>query len=307
MQQQEMTRKRLSFRHPAGRSWLLVGGTIAALLLLLVATFTCRPREVETLAPVPRDYAEIAREGVLRATMEYNSVSFFMDEDTLSGFNYVDEDTLSGFNYALIHAFARDHGLQVDIMPEMAFDKCLRGLADGTYDVIANGILATSELKDSLLLTTPIVLSRQVLVQRKAASDEDTLFIKSLLNLGGNLGGKTVYVPKDSPYILRLRNLGDEIGDTIYINEVERYGAEQLMAMVAHGDIDYAVCEESVAHAVADSLPQLDISTAIGFTQFYSWAVSKQSPALLDTLNVWIAQFKEGKEYEQICREYDIN
>ncbi len=292
MQQQEMTRKRLSFRHPAGRSWLLVGGTIAALLLLLVATFTCRPREVETLAPVPRDYAEIAREGVLRTTMEYNSVSFYMDEDTLSG-----------FNYALIQAFARDHGLRVDIMPEMAFDKCLRGLADGTYDIIANGILATSELKDSLLLTTPIVLSRQVLVQRKAASDEDTLFIKSLLNLGG----KTVHVPKDSPYILRLRNLGDEIGDTIYINEVERYGAEQLMAMVAHGDIDYAVCEESVAHAVADSLPQLDISTAIGFTQFYSWAVSKQSPALLDTLNVWIAQFKEGKEYEQICREYDIN
>ena len=292
MQQQEMTRKRPFFRHPAGRSWLLVGGTIAALFLLLVVTFTCRPREVETLAPVPRDYAEIAREGVLRATMEYNSVSFFMDEDTLSG-----------FNYALIHAFARDHGLQVDIMPEMAFDKCLRGLADGTYDVIANGILATSVLKDSLLLTTPIVLSRQVLVQRKATSDEDTLFIKSLLNLGG----KTVHVPKDSPYILRLRNLGDEIGDTIYIKEVERYGAEQLMAMVAHGDIDYAVCEESVAHAVADSLPQLDISTAIGFTQFYSWAVSKQSPALLDTLNVWIARFKEGKEYKQICREYNIN
>ena len=284
-----MTRKRPFFRHPAGRSWLLVGGTIAALFLLLVVTFTCRPREVETLAPVPRDYAEIAREGVLRATMEYNSVSFFMDEDTLSG-----------FNYALIHAFARDHGLRVDIIPEMDFDRCLRALAGGTSDLIANGILATSELRDSLLLTTPIMLSRQVLVQRRCADDADTTFIRSLIDLGG----KTVHVVKQSPYILRLRNLGDEIGDTIYICEVERYGSEQLIALVAHGDIDYAVCEESIAQAAADSLPQIDISTAIGFSQFYSWAVSKQSPELLDTLNAWIDRFKQGREYERLYRKY---
>ena len=284
-----MTRKRPFFRHPAGRSWLLVGGTIAALFLLLVVTFTCRPREVETLAPVPRDYAEIAREGVLRATMEYNSVSFFMDEDTLSG-----------FNYALIHAFARDHGLRVDIIPEMDFDRCLRALAGGTSDLIANGILATSELRDSLLLTTPIMLSRQVLVQRRCADDADTTFIRSLIDLGG----KTVHVVKQSPYILRLRNLGDEIGDTIYICEVERYGSEQLIALVAHGDIDYAVCEESIAQAAADSLPQIDISTAIGFSQFYSWAVNKQSPILLDSLNVWIDDFKKRKEYKRIYRKY---
>ena len=55
--------------------------------------------------------------------------------------------------------------------------------------------------------------------------------------------------------------------------------------MVAHGDIDYAVCDESIARAAADSIPQIDINTAISFTQFYSWAVRKQSPALLDSLN----------------------
>ena len=39
--------------------------------------------------------------------------------------------------------------------------------------------------------------------------------------------------------------------------------------MVAHGDIDYAVCDESIARAAADSIPQIDINTAISFTQFY--------------------------------------
>ena len=60
----------------------------------------------------PRDYAEIAAEGIIHVSTEYNSISF-----------YVDDDTLSGFHYELIEAFARDHGLQAAISPEMSFNK----------------------------------------------------------------------------------------------------------------------------------------------------------------------------------------
>lgn len=141
----------------------------------------------------------------------------------------------------------------------MSFDKRLEGLATGEFDVIAYGILATSELKDSLLLTTPIVLNKQVLVQRKATSPTDSLFVKSQLDLAG----KTLHVVKGSPSILRIRNLGNEIGDTIYIKEIDKYGSEQLISLVAHGDIDYAVCDESIARAVTDSIPQIDINTDI--------------------------------------------
>lgn len=68
---------------------------------------------------------------------------------------------------------------------------------------------------------------------------------------------------KGSPSILRIRNLGNEIGDTIYIKEIDKYGSEQLISLVAHGDIDYAVCDESIARAVTDSIPQIDINTDI--------------------------------------------
>ena len=163
----------------------------------------------------PRDYAEIATEKIIRAATEYNSISF-----------YVDGDTLSGFHYELIEAFARDHGWKAAITPEMSFDKRLEGLADGVFDVIAYGILATSELKDSLLLTTPIVLNKQILVQRKATSPTDSIFVKSQLDLAG----KTLHVVKGSPSILRIHNLGNEIGDTIYIKEIDKYGSEQLIA-----------------------------------------------------------------------------
>lgn len=261
----------------------IILGAVAA----LVATFMLPKKEVRK--GHPRDYAGIAAEGILRAATEYNSISF-----------YVDGDTLAGFHYELIEAFARDHGLKVAVTPEMSFDERLEGLAEGKFDVIAYGILATSELKDSLLLSAPIVLNRQVLVQRKTDAPDDSLFIKSQLDLAG----KTLNVVKGSPSILRIRNLGDEIGDTIYIKEIEKYGSEQLIALVAHGDIDYAVCDESIARAAADSLPQIDVNTAISFTQFYSWGVSRQSPVLLDSLNSWLERFKKGKEYKAIYKKY---
>ena len=58
------------------------------------------------------------------------------------------------------------------------------------------------------------------------------------------------------------------------------------------------------ALAAADSLPQIDINTAISFTQFYSWAVSKQSPVLLDSLNTWLDKFQKEEEYQKIYKKY---
>ena len=264
---------------------------IIGLCLIAYVFFQAR-RAKHDPGQLSRDYPQIAAEGVIHAVTEYNYTSY-----------YVDGDTMAGFHYELMQAFAQSHGLKSKISAEMAFDKQLEGLANGKYDLIAHGILATSELKDSLLLTIPIVLNRQVLVQRKDTTGNDSLFIKSQLGLAG----KTVHVVKGSPSILRIHNLSNEIGDTIYINEIEKYGAEQLIAMVAHGDIDYAVCDESVASSLADSLPQVDISTAIGFTQFHAWAVSKQSPILLDSLNCWLKKYKHGREYKKLCRKYGLS
>lgn len=260
-----------------------LGITIAILLLLILWPPHKKP------VGHPRDYAEIMKEGILHAATEYNSISF-----------YVDGDTVSGFHYELIEAFARDKGLQAQVSPVMSFNERIEGLNNGTYDVIAYSILATSELKDSLLLTSPIILSKQVLIQRKAGKDNDSLYIKSQLDLAG----KTLHVVKGSPSIQRIQNLGNEIGDTIYIKEIEKYGSEQLISLVAHGNIDYAVCDESIAEIAVDSFPQLDINTAISFTQFYSWAVSKQSPVLLDSLNSWLSRFRKGEEYERIYQKY---
>ena len=265
--------------------YAIIAIIVIAIVILFATRKSSEPQPVVSLY----DYADIVEKGVLRAALEYNSVSMF-----------VKGDTLAGFDYELIEAFASDHGLQVAVMPEMSFDKRLEGLASGVFDIIANEVPIVSPLKDSFLLTTPITLKKEVLVQRKANSRTDSMFINSQLSLAKC----TLHVVKGSPAILRIRNLGDEIADTIYVNEVEKYGPEQLIAMVAHGDIDYAVCDESIAQAAADSMPQIDISTDISFTQFYAWAVNKHSPVLLDSLNTWLKHFKQSEKYREIYQRY---
>lgn len=248
--------------------------------------------EPQANEPAPRSYEEIIRSGVLRAVTEYNSISY-----------HAQADSIGGLHYELLQAFAESKGLKTEITPEMSVEKRIEGIQLGIYDLLANNVLISSERKDSLLFTSPILLSRQVLVQRKPTEMNDQNYINSLLDLAG----KTVHVVKESPSILRIHNLSNEIGDTIYIKEIEKYGQEQLLAMVAAGDIDYAVCDESIALTAANDLPRLDFETTISFTQFYSWGVNKENIILLDSLNAWLDSFKQTEAFQKLLKKYTIN
>ena len=172
----------------------------------------------------PRDYAAIAKEGILRVATEYNSISF-----------YVDSDTVSGFHYELIQAFAHDKGLKTEITPLMSFEERLEGFKRGT---LRRNCLRYISHQRTERLSAPHLshhAQQASLVQRKENGEKnDSLHIRSQLDLAG----RTLHVVKGSPSILRIQNLGNEIGDTIYIKEIEKYGSEQLISMVAHGDID---------------------------------------------------------------------
>lgn len=237
----------------------------------------------------PRDYTEIVQSGLLRVVTEYNSISY-----------HASQDTIQGFDYELLNTFANAHGLQLEITPDMSFEKRLNGVCTGQYDLLGTGTVVTSQSKDSLLFTRTIWLSKQVLVQRKLQEGMDSLYIKNQLDLAG----KHLYVTKGSPALLRIHNLISEIADTIYVEEVDLYGPEQLMAMVAEGDINYAVCDESIAQSIINEFPNLDIDTDISFTQFYAWGVSKHSPVLLDSLNAWLNTYMETKEFQRLIKKY---
>ena len=262
---------------------------IMGILAAIVSFLFLKPEKKEVKSTV-RSYDEIIQSGVLRAITEYNAFSF-----------HAQEDTVSGFHYELIQAFAKSKKLKVDIIPEMSLEKRIQGVESGEYDILANNVLKTSNRKDSIQYTHPIFLSKEVLVQRKPKDENDSSYIHSLLDLGS----KTLHLVKNSSSIYRIQNVIFEIGDTIFIKEVEKYGTEQLIAMIANGEIDYTVCDESIAQAVIKNFPQIDIETAVSFTQFYSWGVKKSNTALLDTLNAWIDEFTQTPAFEELVKKYN--
>ena len=85
------------------------------------------------------------------------------------------------------------------------------------------------------------------------------------------------------------------------------YETEQLIMKVASGDIDFTVCDEKIAQKMAKRLPEIDVETDISFTQFDSWAVRKDSPVLLDSLNAWFTNLKQTKEFEQMRAKYFLS
>ena len=260
---------------------------IGWIFILFAFFFSCKQEKEE--AVIIRDYPEIMESGVLYAITEYNAISY-----------HAQEDTISGLHYELLQAFAKEKGLKVEIKPEMSMEKRIAGLENGEYNILANNVLVSSDRKDSLLFTHPLLLSKQVLVQRKQNSENDTNYIHNHLELSN----KTLHVVKGSPSVYRIRNLSNEIGDTIYIKEVDKYGMEQLLVMVSYGEIDYAVCDENIAQASINELPNLDIETNISFTQFYSWGVHKECPILLDSLNAWIDRYKQTPEFRKLMKKY---
>jgi membrane-bound lytic murein transglycosylase MltF len=246
---------------------------------------------VNNQKPTARDYHEIAQEGILRLITEYEQ----------SGY-YISGDTIKGFQYELAQAIADLSGLEVQIQLEMNLPKSFQELALRNCDIIARNIPITSEMKENFLFTDPIILNKQVLVQR-AASINDSNSIAPIRN-HLELAGKTLYIPKDSPALLRLRNLEDEIGDSIHIIEDELYSSEQLIIMVAKGDIDYAVCEQLIAAKAQERYPEIDIATDISFTQLQSWVLRKESTVLLDSLNSWFNQIRKNGLYDKIYNRY---
>ncbi|MDR0349799.1 MAG: transporter substrate-binding domain-containing protein [Tannerella sp.] len=241
-------------------------------------------------APPLRDYPQIADEGILRIVTEYNQ----------SGY-YLSDDTIEGFQYELSKAIAALSGLEVLIFPEMSLEKSFNGLWNCQYDIVAQNIPITSEMRQHYLFADPIVLSKQVLVQRTAGENNPVQPVRNHLDLAK----QTLHIPRSSPVSLRLHSLQHEIGDTLFIVEDPLYSAEQLIIQVAKGDIDYAVCDGHIARLLQKQFPEIDIQTDISFTQLQSWAVRKNAPVLLDSLNSWFRTMRAHGTFDRIHRTYN--
>lgn len=243
---------------------------------------------------------EIINRRKLVALTDYNSVNY-----------YIYRGEPMGYQYEMLQKFTEHLGIRLELRIEENLQKGFKLLNKDKVDLIAMGLTVTGKRQSQYDFTDPIIITRQVLVQRmpegwqKMATRDE--IEGNLLRSSLELAGKTIHVEAGSIFKKRLETLMDEIADTIYIIEDKRE-VEDLIAAVANGEIEYTIADEHIALINERIYPDIDAKMPISFPQKLAWAVKKeQDKALLNEINQWLQSYNNTLEARVIYNKYFKN
>jgi membrane-bound lytic murein transglycosylase F len=264
------------------------------LIPFLLMLFSCSVNKNEQLANIDHLILKnIYDSGILQVAIDFNSTNYF-----------VYRGKPMGYQYDLIQALCHDLKVKPEFTLVNNLTEAFEGLNKGQFDLVAKNLTVTRDSRQIVDFIKPLKQTRQVIVQRKISKNTpDSLFLKSI----ADLAGKKIAVPQNSSYSERLYFLSSETGQEIEIAEDSINGAEQLIAMVSAGEVDYTVCDENLALLNQKYYPNLDVSLKISFPQNIAWAVKKGSGEWKQFLDNWVVEFKKTKEYNEIYYRYFIS
>lgn len=267
-----------------------IKGKFAVYLILLLSAIALMFSLKQCSFPVEKNERYVRAGGdTINVAIEISPLSLSMSADTIGG-----------FYYDILNLIAQKHDVKFKLHQFVPLDFALEKLNEGFFDVVVADIPSTVSLKQKYLLTEPLYVDHQVLIQRKEISSEAPKISKL-----HKLEHDSIWVVKNSPFIERISNLTDELGcDTIYVIESEDYSSEQLLILTALGDIKQAVVNANMATSMTEDYPQLDINTKISFNQFQVWVLRKDNENLCSRFNNWINSIKETEEFKQLESKY---
>lgn len=265
--------------------------------------------------PVKRDLTEIKQRGTLTVLAPYNSTTYFI---------YRGEPL--GYEYELLQTFAREQGVALKMIVVTDQKSLLPLLNSGEGDIAAGRLMPTPETEANVSFTRALYRTEPALVQQEAppeqagkgtekalapgpADEMPTVDIQArLITKPAQLSGKTVTVPEKSPYERTLVELSDEISGDIHV--VEMGGAIQddgLAQKVARGEIQFTVMQGNLAELKEAEFKNLKVRPVIGRSHSVAWALRKNSPELMEALNNWIEEKKNGTLFDKLYKKYFID
>jgi membrane-bound lytic murein transglycosylase F len=243
------------------------------------------------------DLTEIIERGKLTVLAENSANSYF-----------IYRGAKMGVEYEILKYFAKDLGVDLEVIVVQDLDEINQLLNDGVGDIIACNYTVTKDRLREIDFSIPIMRTAQVLVQRKPDDYKDRKkkdWSKELINDPEDLIGKKVHVWKNSSYYNRIKNLQEELGDTIYIETVSGdVIPEELIRLVAEGFIDYTVTDQNVAWIHQRFYDNIDASFELSVKQRIAFGLRKTSPILKERLDNWLEDFMKTTTFRYIKHKY---
>jgi membrane-bound lytic murein transglycosylase F len=242
-----------------------------------------------------QDLEDIREKGKITVLTDYSSTDYFI---------YRGQPL--GFQYEMLQQLANHLSVKLEVRVTRNLNESFEMLRTGEADLIAQNLTITKSRLQMIDFTVPFIQTRQVLVQRKPENwkkmrpqNADAFLIRS----PDELIGKTIHVSAGAAYIMRLKNLSEEIGGDIHVIDSDE-STEQLIELVSKGQIAYTVCDEISANVNSKYYPNVDISMPVSLQQNMAWAVRKGSTTLLQELNSWLGSFSQTPKYKAIYARY---
>lgn len=269
-------------------------------VVLVLACFSCKVSPDRSLAEEPlvnTDLDDIVKRGYITALVDNNSFSYF-----------VYKGHPMGYEYELLRLLAKHLKVGLKIKVTSGVEHAFEQLNAGEGDIVAFPLTITKPRKSAVNFTRAHFNTYQVLVQRKPENWQKLKLDElngRLIRDPADLVGKKVHVIKGTSHELRLRNLSEELGGDIIIQEdTSSMESESLIRKVALGEIELTVADHTMARISAAYYPRLDINTVLSLPQQIAWAVRKNSPELEDVINQWLTGIKAQPTFMVIYNRY---
>ena len=277
------------------------------ILLSLISIVSCNKSEkkgvsknTNTIETIEYDLKNIVESGVLRVITSYSPTGYFIYKG----------ETM-GFEYEMFKRLADHLKVELEVVLARNVDSVIPMLNRGEGDIIALGYTITSDRKEEVSFTDPYLITHQALIQKKPDNWRKMALHKiqeSMITDVVDLIDDTVSVRKNSSYYLRVKELSNELGDSIYINILPgEMSDEEIIEKVSLGEIKYSVIDYNKASIHISFFPNIDANTPISLSQRIGWAVRKNSPELLDIINKGLADIKAKPDYNVIYKKYFEN
>ncbi|MDI5836551.1 basic amino acid ABC transporter substrate-binding protein [Shewanella xiamenensis] len=191
-------------------------------------------------------------------------------------------DEIKGFDIELAKQIAKDAGKTLKV-ENMKFDSLIVALNSGKIDFIASGMTITPERQASVNFSEPYYEATQVLLVNK---DNDTIH--------------TLDDIKDKHFAVQLGSTADMMSKK-YTPNVTAFntGFEAIMEL-KNGKVDLVLFDSEPAANYLAKNPDLKLIKLDFPAECYGFAVSKQQPELLTSINNTLKNLKESGQYQTL-------
>ena len=250
-----------------------------------------RELNITITEPVDRDYDKIKSDGVIRMITSYSSITYF-----------IHQGIELGFEYELVHRFAKDHDLALEVVIVGPNESPYDLLNAGKGDLIAANYTITKERDKYVDFTRPYNLVNQTIIYNDGIEDPPAT-IEGIANRG-----IPITVRRNSSYYYRLIGYQDE-GYDVDINVVpDDMDTEALLFNVSNGSHQATVADDNIYHASSKYMEGLVRGPVISEEDTIAWAIRRNADDLEDRLNRYLYKhFRFGSEGQKPRRSTFLN